>query len=111
MLKRLDRSRNRIRFTDITAKDFRAEETGKSFQALMGSIHGRDKDGNLIEGVEVFRVLYEAVGFPRMVWASRLPVLRDALRLAYTVFSRYRLRLTGRAGACTEDRCHLVKTS
>lgn len=111
MLKRLDHPRTRIRFTDIAAENFRAEETGKTWQTLMGSIHGRDREGNWIEGVDVFRALYEAVGFRRMVGVSRLPVVRDALRFAYFVFSRYRLRLTGRADACTSERCHPVRAN
>jgi predicted DCC family thiol-disulfide oxidoreductase YuxK len=101
MLQRLDR-RQRIRFVDIAAPGFDAASTGLSWQALMDRIHGRLPDGTLIEGVEVFRRLYGAVGFGPLVALTRLPGIRQLLDLAYSAFARNRLRLTGRCadGAC-----------
>ena len=105
MLRRLDRH-GRIRFTDIADAGFDPKAVGLSFQALMERIHGRLADGTLIEGVEVFRHLYSAVGFRRLVAMTRLPGLSQLLTLAYYVFAKHRLRLTGRClkvrnGVCT----------
>jgi predicted DCC family thiol-disulfide oxidoreductase YuxK len=102
LLQRLDAKRRRIRFTDIAAVGFQAEPLGVSYVDLMQRIHGRLPDGRLIEGVEVFRRLYSAVGFRRLVAFTRLPVVRLLLVLLYNVFARNRLRLTGR---CTPDLC------
>ena len=104
-LRWLDR-RQRIVFTDITNAGFDAQTmTGRSFDALMGSIHGRMADGSLVQGVEVFRQLYARVGFGGLIWLTRLPGLRHSLDAAYTLFARYRLRLTGR---CLPDgRCEM----
>jgi predicted DCC family thiol-disulfide oxidoreductase YuxK len=101
MLQRLDR-KARIQFTDIAASGFDAEATGLSFQTLMDRIHGRLPDGTLIEGVEVFRQLYTAVGFGPLVALTRLPGISQMLDLGYRVFAKNRLRLTGRCadGAC-----------
>ena len=66
MLRRLDR-RGRIRFTDIAAAGFDATALGRSMSALMDRIHGRLPDGTWIEGVEVFRRLYAAVGLGVLV--------------------------------------------
>jgi predicted DCC family thiol-disulfide oxidoreductase YuxK len=71
---------------------------GLSWGMLMARIHGRLPDGAMIEGVEVFRRLYVAVGFGRLVALSRLPVVSHFLDVAYLLFARYRLRLTGRCG-------------
>lgn len=101
MLRRRDKQ-GRIRFTDIAAPGFDPTITGLSWEALMGRIHGRLPDGTIIEGVEVFRRLYAAVGFPRLAAVSRAPGISQALGLAYRVFAKNRLRLTGR---CDEGTC------
>jgi len=101
MLQRRDR-RGRIRFTDISAPGFDAKSVGISWSDLMNRIHGRLPDGTLIEGVEVFRRMYTAVGFGPIVAVTRLPGISHALDLAYLLFAKNRLRLTGRChdGAC-----------
>ena len=98
LLRLLDR-RHRIRFTDISVKDFRPEQYQKSFSDFMDEIHGRLPDGSWITGVEVFRRLYSAVGFGPLVVMTRLPGVSHALDIAYRVFAKNRLRLTGRCNA------------
>ena len=94
--------RSRIRFTDIAARGFDASTTGIAFEALMGSIHGSLPDGTIIGGVEVFRALYEAIGFGPIVALTRLPGARALLDFAYEKFAARRLALTGR---CTPTSC------
>jgi predicted DCC family thiol-disulfide oxidoreductase YuxK len=101
LLRKLDRA-GRIRFTDIAVASFDPATAGIPMAALMARIHGRLPSGDLVEGVEVFRRLYTAVGFGRLVAFTRLPGIRHALDLAYAIFARNRLRLTGR---CDGDRC------
>jgi predicted DCC family thiol-disulfide oxidoreductase YuxK len=103
MLRRRDR-RARIRFTDIAAESFDATAVGLTWEALMERIHGRLPDGTLIEGVEVFRRLYAAVGFRALVNLSRAPGVSQLLDLAYRLFAKNRLRLTGR---CADRACAL----
>jgi predicted DCC family thiol-disulfide oxidoreductase YuxK len=100
MLRRLDRA-GRIRFADIAAPGFDAGAVGVSHDALMARIHGRLPDGTLIDGVEVFRRLYTAVGFGPVVALTRLPGVTQLLDAAYTGFARRRLRLGGRCDAQT----------
>lgn len=100
LLRRLDR-RGRVRFTDIAAAGFDAAPLGVSHAALMASIHGRDADGEWVEGVDVLRALYAAIGLGPVVALTRLPFVRPALDVAYAWFARRRLALTGRCdGAC-----------
>lgn len=100
MLMRLDR-RGRIRFTDIAAPEFDASSLGLDPAALMDRIHGRLADGTVIEGVEVFRRLYGAVGFGPAVALSRLPGVAGLLDAAYAKFAKNRLRWTGRCDPAT----------
>jgi predicted DCC family thiol-disulfide oxidoreductase YuxK len=100
MLRRLDRP-GRIRFVDIAAPGFDACAVGVSQEALMARIHGRLPDGTLVDGVEVFRRLYTAVGFGPAVALTRLPGVAQLLDLAYAAFARRRLRLGGRCDTQT----------
>jgi predicted DCC family thiol-disulfide oxidoreductase YuxK len=103
MLQRLDKGAQ-IRFSDISVPGFDASSLGLDWPSLMKRIHGRLPNGELIEGVEVFRRLYAAVGFRRLVGISRIPGVSGALDLAYEVFAKNRLRLTGR---CEAEACEL----
>jgi len=107
VLRRLDQ-RGRILFTDITANDFDALSVGRDHAALMARIHGRLPGGELIEGVEVFRRLYSAVGFGWLVAVTRLPGISHGLDLLYGWFAKNRLRLTGR---CGDGRCEVSPDS
>lgn len=102
-LRRLDQRRRRIRFTDIAAPGFDPASLGIEWSALMARIHARLPDGRFVEGVEVFRRLYGAVGFGALVWLSRAPGIVQLLDWAYDVFAANRLKWTGR---CT-DACEL----
>jgi len=103
MLMRKDRA-GRIEFTNLAAAGFDPVKLGTTYAALMARIQGRLTDGTWIEGVEVFRQLYSAIGWKRLVAVSRLPVVRSLLALGYRLFAANRLRLTGRCapGAACE---------
>ncbi len=107
-LRRRDR-RGLIAFEDIAAPDFAASRYGLDHAAVMSRIHGVLPDGTLIEGVEVFRRLYAAVGLGWLVAPTRWPLLRGLFDRAYRVFARNRLRWTGRSdAACTSESCARV---
>jgi predicted DCC family thiol-disulfide oxidoreductase YuxK len=95
MMMRKDREQ-RITFTNIAAPSFDAGSYGKTYTEFMKKIQGRLPDGTWIEGVEVFRRLYAAIGFRKLAAVTRLPVLSQALHLGYVVFAKNRLRFTGR---------------
>jgi len=106
MLRRLDRGRGRIGFEDIAAPGFEASRYGLDSATLMARIHGVLGDGRVIEGMEVFRRAYAAVGLGWLLAPSRWPLLRPLCDAAYRSFARNRLRLTGRAGdGCDGERC------
>ena len=101
LVRRLDR-RGHVVCTDIARPDFDPTPLGRSHEELMARIHGRLPDGTLVEGVEVFRRLYAAVGFGALVALTRLPPISWALEAGYRWFAKNRLRLTGR---CTDETC------
>ena len=101
MLRRLDRG-HAIGFVDIAAPGFDARTVGVSMEQLMDRIHARLPSGELIEGVEVFRRLYAAVGLRPLVALTRVPGISHLLDASYTLFARNRLRLTGR---CVDGQC------
>lgn len=103
LLRRLDR-RGRIRFTDIAAPTFSPGDLGHDMAWFMDEIRGRLPDGSPVSGVEVFRRLYAAVGLGPVVALTRLPGIAQGLEVAYRLFARNRLRLTGR---CPPSGCAL----
>jgi predicted DCC family thiol-disulfide oxidoreductase YuxK len=105
LLRRLDR-RRRIVFTDIAAPAFDPAPLGLTQERLVDRIHGRLPSGSLVDGVEVFRRLYTAVGWGVLADASRVPGVRQLLDWLYTLFAKNRLRLTGR---CSADSCELPR--
>jgi predicted DCC family thiol-disulfide oxidoreductase YuxK len=100
-LRRRDKA-NRIKFTDIDDPNFEPAAHGKSIADLMAQMHGRLPDGTWLGGVEVFRRIYSAIGFHKLAFLSRLPIISQALDAGYWLFAKYRPRLTGR---CTGDAC------
>ncbi|MBS2020041.1 MAG: DUF393 domain-containing protein [Deltaproteobacteria bacterium] len=101
MLRRLDR-RSAIRFTDIAEPSFDAVAVGRTQSDLMARIQARLADGTWIDGVEVFRRLYAAVGFGPLVAVTRVPGISHLMDAAYGWFAKNRLRLTGR---CDDTAC------
>ena len=105
MLRRLDRGRGKLAFDDIAAPDFDATRYGSTHEELMARIHGVLPHGTLVEGVEVFRRAYGAVGLGWLVAPTRWPLVRPLADAAYRWFARNRLRLTGRGEVCNAERC------
>ena len=108
LLERLDRGRGRLRFDDISRPGFDPGVFGLDAAELMARIHGVLADGTIVEGVEVFRHAYAAVGLGWLMAPTRWPGLRPLADMAYRMFARNRLRWTGRASACEAGRCQDV---
>lgn len=102
LLRRLERGRGRIRFTDIAAPGFDSAAHDRTLDDFMARIQGRLPDGTWVEGVEVFRRLYAAVGLGPLVALTRLPGVSHLLDAGYRAFAKNRLRLTGR---CEDEVC------
>jgi predicted DCC family thiol-disulfide oxidoreductase YuxK len=104
MLEKLNH-KGRLALEDIAQPDFDASQYGRTFEQLMGSIHGVLPDGQLVTGMEVFRRAYAAVGLGTLLAPTAWPVLKPVFDRAYTLFAKNRLRLTGRSQDCATGRC------
>jgi len=109
-LQRRDRGRKQIEFVDISRPDFDPAAYGLDAWQVMARIHGVLPDGSVVEGVEVFRRAYAAVGLGWLLAPTRWPGLRRLAELAYQVFARNRLRWTGREIPCEDGRCRVTRT-
>ncbi len=109
-LERRDRGRKRIGFEEISRADFDPATYGLDARQVMARIHGVLPDGSVVEGVEVFRRAYAAVGLGWLLAPTRWPVLRRLADWAYRVFARNRLRWTGRENTCEDGRCQITST-
>lgn len=78
-------------FTDITTPGF-VPDGGKRYEALLARVHARLPDGTFVEGIEVFRRVYAALGYRRSAAISRWPGIRTLLDVAYRTFARHRPR-------------------
>jgi predicted DCC family thiol-disulfide oxidoreductase YuxK len=87
MIRRKDK-RQALILTDIAAADFQPQ--GRSLDQLMREIHGRTPGGEYVTGVEVFRQIYQRIGFEKLVYPTRLPVIRQLLGLGYRFFAYLR---------------------
>lgn len=89
----------RVAFEDIAGPEFDPARYGLDGRAVMGRIHGILPDGRVVEGVEVFRRVYAAVGLGWLMAPSRWPGVGRLYEWGYDLFARNRLRLTGRSCA------------
>jgi predicted DCC family thiol-disulfide oxidoreductase YuxK len=75
-LERPDRGRGRVHFADIAEPSFDHGAYGLDARKVMTRIHGVLPDGTVIEGLEVFRRAYAAVGLGWLIAPTRWPGLR-----------------------------------
>jgi len=69
-----------IEFVDISSPDF--DEVDDYDSEMIGEF-----DGKTTVGVETFRLMYDKMGFTRIVYFSRLPVIRNVVNVGYRVFA------------------------
>ncbi len=96
-------TKRRVAFEDIASSGFDPARYGRTQMDVMDRIHGQLPDGTVIEGVEVFRRVYRAVGLGWMLAWTRLPVARQLTDTTYRLFAKNRLRLTRRSHSLPRD--------
>lgn len=92
-IKRHD-AEQRVRFTDMTARDFDATTLHLDPQALTERIHARTPEGTVVTAVEVFRRIYGDLGYRRLVKFSRRPWIARILDTGYDWFAKHRKHLS-----------------
>jgi len=87
------RSRNhdgKLQFVDIAAPGFDPTPYGATLAAMNAEIHARRADGQVIRGVQVLRLAYEAVGLGWVFQPTAWAPLRALSEAGYRVFARHR---------------------
>jgi predicted DCC family thiol-disulfide oxidoreductase YuxK len=105
-LRRRNRA-GRLALEDIAAPGFDPARYGLDAAQVMARIHGVLPDGRVVEGMEVFRRAYAAVGLGWLLAPSRWPLVSRLFDRAYAIFARNRLRWTGR---CADGACAVPET-
>ena len=81
-----------LKLTDISAPNFNANLVDRSLDELMREIHGRHADESWVTGVEVFREIYQRIGFGAVVVPTRWTGVRWMMDRMYNVFASLRYR-------------------
>lgn len=80
----------KLKFVDISTPFFDTTPYSATLTEMNGLIHAVRPDGQLVVGVEVFRLAYSAVGLGHLTAPTGWPVLRPVFDAAYAVFARNR---------------------
>jgi predicted DCC family thiol-disulfide oxidoreductase YuxK len=116
-----DAGRSLVKFVDIADLDYDPKQHGSiSFADAMGRIHAILPDGTVIQGVEVFRKVYEALGMGWVYAVTKWPIFGGLADRVYDIWAAWRFKLTGRPNLetliaqrqtrlenTTESRCRL----
>ena len=112
--RRLHDDQTTLAFVDIDRPDYDPiAHQGITYRQAMGRIHGVEANGTVLQDLAVFRRAYELVGLGWLYAPTRWPVLGPLAEVAYALWARLRLVLTGRPGlgqlcAEREGRCGLA---
>ncbi len=90
-----------LAFRDITAPDFDPGKFGLTHADVRRRIHAITPEGNVIEGLEVFRRVYRELGLGWLAAWTAWPVLRHLADAGYALFARIRPRFS-RHDPCDE---------
>jgi len=96
-MKKLDQYDNNIHWVDISKDHDELTKAGLSYEQAMSKMHVLDKDG-LKSGVDGFLVLWSTLPYYRRLVpiVNNVPLIKPMLECFYTLFARYRLKLTGK---------------
>jgi predicted DCC family thiol-disulfide oxidoreductase YuxK len=102
---------NRLRFVDISAEGFSAENYDKSKAKFMAQLHVRDAEGVYSTGIDAFLVIWQAYpsgSLYRLFGALvSLPGIAQLSRAGYCLFARYRHLLPKSGSDCASGSCNL----
>ncbi len=93
MLKKRNQ-RGLIAFEDIAAAGFDPGIYGLTMPQVVGSMHAVKPDGSIVNGVDVFAEVYDAVGWGLLSRLIRWRVTRPLAKVGYRVFAAVRPKLS-----------------
>ena len=103
-------AKNRLRFIDISAPDFDADEYSRPREQLMKALHVRAGDGRFFTGVDAFLALYSALpehSLYRLIGGFiSLPGIKQVAEAGYAFVASHRHLLPRKKAQCETDACH-----
>lgn len=91
-------NQSKVKFIDITSKEFLAVHNTIDYQTAMSQIHAIDSKGNLLVGIPAFAAVYARCQLLVTSTLLRIPFIESTLKPLYKLFAKYRLLITGRRG-------------
>ncbi|KAL2628653.1 hypothetical protein R1flu_013339 [Riccia fluitans] len=86
-----------LRLVDINSDSYSPEEnSGITYAEAMGRIHAILRDGTVLEGVSVFKKVYEEVGLGWVYAVTSIGPIGKFADSLYELWAKYRLPITGR---------------
>ena len=95
-LKRRDKFGN-IKFVDINSENYDPTNYQNiSYEKAMSNLHGILHNDNLIQGLDVLAYAYQLVGLGWVYFPTKIPIISNFLKIFYSIWAKYRLKITGR---------------
>ncbi len=86
-----------IKFVDINSDDYNPTSYQNiSYKKAMSNLHGILNNGNLIQGLDVLAYAYQLVGLGWVYFPIKIPIISSLLKIFYSLWAKYRLKITGR---------------
>jgi len=104
-LRRLDRGRGRLRFTDIASPGFDPGAYGLTREQARARIHGVLPNRSVLGGMDALRCAYAIVGLGWLLAPTGWPLLRPIFDRAYAQLAQNRRRWLPRGGGCAAGHC------
>lgn len=97
MLRERNEKYGAIKFVDICADDYSAEQNGGiGYEEAMGRIHAIRDNGEVLTNIAAFRALYEEVGLGWVYAITKYEPWASIIDKVYDYWAKYRLPITGR---------------
>ena len=95
-LKERDKFGN-IKFVDINSENYDPTNYQNiSYEKAMANLHGILHNDNLIQGLDVLAYAYQLVGLGWVYFPTKIPIISNFLKIFYSIWAKYRLKITGR---------------
>ncbi len=98
----------RLSFVDVNRQGFDAQLEGLDPQKALDYIHARDAKGKIVRGAEAFIWIWLACGYKVLPLLARLPLIKQAARVFYKLFARYRYKISGEKLGCGPECDHTM---
>ena len=100
---------NKIKFVDIDNENYNPNSfNGISYADAMSNLHGILEHGEIIRGLDVLAYAYELVDLGWVYFPLKVQILSPILKVIYSYWAKYRLRITGRSniGKLCNSKCY-----